>query len=191
MNPLLIRPYVTALNAYFRWIKAPLSKLTSRFAPGAPADKLPTFQSLDEYVAWMGQKLRWRSDGLGGVWDTFPSLDHMAWQLEHKGYIEDDCDGLAYFSATMVKPFADRECDVYVVTIVLNPRYMPLNQAAHVICVFRSGGAWRVISNTELYPRRYATFAEAVHENPYTRGQEVKLVETRDAELRLVPAPQD
>jgi hypothetical protein len=189
MNPLLIRPYVSVLDAHFRWMKVPLSQLTDRFAPRAPAN-LPAFGSLDDYVKWMGEKLRWRSDGLGGVWDTYPSLENMAWQLENKGYIEDDCDGLAYFSALMVQPFADSERDVYIVSIVLNPRYMPLNQAAHVVCVFRTAGAWRVISNTEIYPRRYPTFAEAVAENPYTRGQEVKLVEVRDVKLQRVSAPE-
>ena len=190
MNPLFVRPYVATLGAYFRWLKLPLSRLAARFAHQSKA-ALPTFESLDEYVRWMGQKLRWRSDGLGGVWDTFPSLAGLAWQLEHRGFAEDDCDGLAYFSALMVKRFADNERDVYIVTLVLNPRYMPLQRAAHVVCIFRSGGAWRVISNTEIYPRRYPTFAAAVAENPYARGQEIKLVEVRDIRLRRVPAPED
>jgi len=190
MKALFERPYVAALRAYFRWLKMPLSRLSQRFAPRSPANP-PTFNSLDDYVRWMGEKLRWRSDGLGGVWDTFPSLANMIWQLENKGFAEDDCDGLAYFSAMMVKPFADSDKDIYIVTIVLSPRRMPLNQAAHVVCIFRSGGAWRVISNAEIYPRKYATFAEAVAENPYTRGQDVKLVEVRDIKLRRVSAPPD
>lgn len=189
MNPLLVRPYVAVLGAYFRWMKAPLSQLTDRFTPRAPAN-LPEFGSLDEYVQWMAEKLRWRSDGLGGVWDTYPSLENLSWQLENKGYVEDDCDGLAYFSATIVQRFADNDQAVYIVTVVLNPRYMPLNQAAHVLCIFRVGGTWRVISNSEIYPRRYPTFAEAVAENPYTRGQDVKLVEVRDVHLQRVAAPE-
>jgi len=190
MNPLIVRPYVATLGAYFRWVKLPLSHVTARFGHHSKAP-LPTFGSLDDYLRWMGEKLHWRSDGLGGVWDVFPSLAGLAWQLEHQGFAEDDCDGLAFFSAHMVKPFADSERDVYIVTLVLNPRHLPLERAAHVVCVFRSAGAWRVISNTEMYPRRYPTFAAALAENPYARGQEIKLVEVRDSELRRVPAPED
>lgn len=190
MNPLLVRPYVATVGAYFRWVKLPLSQVTARFAHQSQA-ALPTFGSLDEYVRWMGTHLRWRSDGLAGVWDVFPSLAGMVWQLEQQGFAEDDCDGLAFFSAQMVKPFADNERDVYIVTVVLNPRHLPLERAAHVLCVFRNAGAWRVISNNEMYPRRYSTFAAALAENPYARGQEIKLVEVRDIDLRRVPAPAD
>ena len=190
MKELLVRPYVAAVGAYLHYAKLPLSHLTARFEHASKA-LLPTFESLDEYVRWMGEHLRWRSDGFGGVWDVFPSLAGMLWQLEQQGIAEDDCDGLAFFSAQVVKAFADNEQDVYIVTLVLDPRHLPLERAAHVVCVFRSGGAWRVISNTELYPRRYTTFAAALSENPYARGQEIRLVEVRDSELRRVPAPVD
>jgi hypothetical protein len=190
VNPLLVRPYVAAVSAYFRWGKRPLSRLTYLFGH-KPAGEAPAFASLEEYAAWMSAGLRWRSDHLGGVWDVFPTMDQMIWQLEKQGYVEDDCDGLAYFSAQMVRQFADDPAQVYVVTLILNPRGLPLQRAAHVLCIFRAGGKWRVISNNELYPRRYATFDEALRENPYTRGQEIEFIEVRDADLKRVDAPAD
>jgi hypothetical protein len=185
-----IRPYVAIVSRYFRWAKLPLSQLANLLRPWRPWKPLDV-GTLDEYAAWMKDHLRWRPDPLAGMLDIFPSLGHMAWQLERNGTAADDCDGLAYFSAAVVGQFADRPDGVYVVSMVLDPRHLPVVMAAHVICVFHAGGAWRVISNSELFPRSYPTFDEAVRDNPYARGHEIMHLEVRDARLRRVQAPGD
>jgi hypothetical protein len=190
VKPPFIPPYVVVLGTYFRWVKLPLSRLVSRFRPKI-AFQPPVLSSLEEYAGWISQHLRWRSDPLNGVLDIFPDLRYLAWQLDRKGMAEEDCDGLAYFHASAVAQFADSPSDIYVVTIVLDPRRISLQEAAHVICIFRSGGKWRVISNLEVYPRRYPTFLAALSENPYCRGRPIKLVEVRDAHLRRVAQPAD
>lgn len=188
MKALFVAPYVALVRFYFRWMKVGVSRLVNLFRPKLPFQP-PAFASLDEYAEWMREHLRWRADRLGGLLDVFPDLRHLAWQLKRRGIVEDDCDGLAYYSAAVVRQFVDDLKDVYIVSVVLNPRFVPLQQAAHVLCIFRVAGKWRVISNNQLYPRRYATFASALTENPYCRGKEIKFVEIRDAQLRRVHAP--
>jgi hypothetical protein len=188
--PLLIPPYVGILKGYFRWAKVPLSKALARLSRRTEF-RAPAFSSLEEYADWMAGHLRWRPDPLAGLLDIFPDLGHMAWQTEQRGYAADDCDGLAYFSAAVVKQFADYRRDIYLVTLVLDPRGVPLSKAAHVLCVFRARGVWRVISNNVLYSEAFPTFWDAARENPYCLGKTIRFVETRDAQLRRVSAPED
>lgn len=185
---LLVAGYKLALSTYFRFLKVPLSRLVDLFRPHVPF-RPPDVASLEDYHAWAEGRLRWKLDPLWGIIDLYPSLEFMSWQLDTRGVAENDCDGLAYFSAAAVRHLADSEKDVYVVTIVLDPRRLSLLEAAHVITILRAGGKWRVISNAALYPRRYNTFHDTLLENPYTRGQTILFLETRDADLKPVSRP--
>jgi hypothetical protein len=188
--PLLIPPYLGIVRGYFRWVKVPLSRALGQFSRRMEF-RPPSFSSLEAYAGWMAHHLRWRMDPLWGLLDTFSDLGHMAWQIEQRDYAADDCDGLAYYSAQIVAQFADDHRDIYIVTLVIDPRHTPLSEAAHVECIFRTRGHWRVISSTILYPETYPTFWSAVRENPYCRGRKLLLVEVRDARWRRVPAPPD
>jgi len=188
MKRVFVRPYVAALGGYFSRAKLPLSRLVDRGRPKSDF-RLPDFASLDEFAEWMVGHLRWRLDRLAGMLDVFPSLEHMGWQLEHKGVVEDDCDGLAYIAAQGVLGLADGPTDVYIVTLLLDPAHLPVAKAAHVICVFRIQGKWGVISNGRLESRQYPSFWAAVTQNSYSQGKEIKFIETRNADLERVDVP--
>lgn len=175
--------YVFGLKVWLRWGKMALSSLADRFRPHLPWQG-HTFASLEEYGRWLPGAVRWKQEPLGGIFDTFPSLEHIEWQLQTRGRFEDDCDGLAYFSAQNVLPFCDNPADCHVVTVIINPFEVGVMYAAHVLCIFRSGGFWRVISNDELYPQRWDSFEQALQENGYCRGHALLHVEIRDAHLR-------
>jgi len=162
-----------------------LSRLVNLFRPRLPW-RPRLFASLDAYGEWLPTAVRWKLEPLGGLFDTFPSLGHIEWQLQTRGRFEDDCDGLAYFSANCVLPFCDDPADCYVVTVVIDPFEVGLLYAAHVLCIFRSGGFWRVISNDELYPQRWDSFEEALQQNGYCQGHRLLLVEIRDRHLRYL-----
>lgn len=188
MRGVFVRPYVALTHVYFRHVKLPVSRLVDRFRPKS-AWNLPAFSSLEEFAQWLAVHTRWRLDPLAGVLDIFPSLGHLAWQLEQKGLVEDDCDGLAFLAAQGARQFADVPGMVYVVTLVLDPRRLPLVQAAHVLCIFRHQGCWRVFSNGGLYPQCYPSFWKALTDNPHCYGQRILSVEVRDADLRPAPEP--
>ena len=78
---------------------------------------------------------------------------------------EEDCDGLAYFSAQNLPQFVADPSQIFIVTVVLDPFTFAKDRllySAHVICVFRHEGFWRVISNDTLYRDRFDTFAQAM-----------------------------
>ena len=181
----LIAFYVFGLKVWFRWGKVPLSRLADLFRPHLPWQQR-AFASLEEYGQWLPSAVRWKQEPLGGAFDTFPSLEHIEWQLQTKGLFEDDCDGLAFFSAQNLLPFYNDPADGYVVTIIINPFQVGVQYAAHVLCIFRSSGFWRVISNDELYPQRWSSFEDALQENGYCRGHPLLHVEIRDRNLRYL-----
>lgn len=137
----------------------------------------------------MADHLHWRLDRFSGLLDVFPSLEHAGWQLQHKGVIEDDCDGLAYVAAQGALQLADSPNDVYIVTLVLDPTRLPVAKAAHVICIFKAGNRWYVISNGKIDPRRYPSFWAATTQNSYSHGKEIKFIEVRDAQLERAEPP--
>ncbi len=188
MHRLLVRPYLALVSWYFRRLKLPLSRAADRFRPKGRF-LLPAFASLDEFAGWLASHTRWRSDPLAGAFDIFPSLEHLGWQIAHQGYAADDCDGLAYLAAQGALQFADAPDRVYVVTVVLDPVHLPLQQAAHVLCIFQHAGRWRVISNGELYPQAFPSFWRALTDNPHCRGHAILFYELRDAHLRPAHAP--
>ncbi len=181
--------YVPLWTFWFRWGRRPLSWLVDRFRPHVP---LPPrrFQSLEEFAQWWAAHTRWRSDPLKGAIDVVASLAYAQWQWREKGVFEGDCDGLAYVAAQHLSPLVDKgHC--YIVTLLLNPfdfsgLWEGLQMGAHVLCIFRYRGKWRVLSNTELFPQAWDTFDEALHLNPYTRGHTVLWYEIRDAHMRRV-----
>lgn len=188
MHRWLVQPYLGIVRFYFRRLKLPASRLANLFRP-KERFLLPSFASLDEFAGWLAGHTRWRADPLAGVLDIFPSLEHLAWQLTHQGYAADDCDGLAYLAAQGARQFADAPDLIYVVTLVLNPMRLPLEQAAHVLCIFRHAGRWRVVSNGTLYPQAYASFWRALTDNPHCHGHTILFYELRDADLRPARAP--
>lgn len=179
----LVALYVFGLKTWFRWGKVPLSRLVDLWRPHLPWQQR-SHASLEAYGQWLPTAVRWKQEPLGGAFDTLPSLEYIEWQLQTQGLFEDDCDGLAYFSAQNVLPFCDAPSDCYVVTIVINPFEVGLLYAAHVLCIFKSGGFWRVTSNDELYPQRWSSLEEALQENAYCRGHQLLHVEIRDRDLR-------
>ena len=189
MNRLFVRPYVATLAGYFTRLKLPLSRMVDRTRPRLSRLILPYFASVEDLAAWMDTHLRWRMDRLNGLLDVFPSLEHAAWQLEHRGQIADDCDGLALVAAQGALQLADFPGDVYVVTMVLDPEKLPVTEAAHAICVFRRRGEWYVVSNGKIDARQYSTFQAAVSQNDYSRGYEIKFLEARDTNLERVAPP--
>jgi hypothetical protein len=187
--------YWRLLAAVFRWGKVPFSKLIARMRPRAPwPGHEVQWESLEAYGQWLRTHARWKPDRLRGLIDVFPTRETLAAQFRAKGYVEDDCDGLAYFSAQNVIPFADDPNKITIVTVVLDPytfSRQPLLYAAHVILLFPHEGAWRVISNNVLYPDAYDSFAEAVQHNPYCRGHPVLWAEARDKDLHLYASDAD
>lgn len=182
--------YRRGLAIVFRAFKVPLSGIANSLAPKAPWTSFTTrWDTLEDYANWLldPQHAAWRSDPLGGIVDYFPTLGTIAAQFRSKGKFEDDCDGLALFSAQNVRQFADDPDAVYIVTLIMDPFSFgsrALDFSAHVICVFRREGAWQVVSNTVVFADRHPSFAAAVQKNPYCAAHPVLWVEVRDIRLR-------
>jgi len=189
--------YWRGLAFSFRALKVPLSAVANSVAPKAPWTSFaPRWDTLEDYATWLfdEQHAAWRPDPLGGLLDYFPSLDTIAAQFRDKGKFEDDCDGLALFSAQNVRQFADDPDAVYVVTLILDPfsfAEKALELAAHVICVFRREGAWRVVSNTDVFADRFPSFAAAVQKNSYCVIHPVLWAEVRNTHLRRLASGPD
>jgi hypothetical protein len=175
--------FVFGLLVWLRWGKMLLSRLANAFRPRLPWQPL-TFASLEAYGLWLPTAVRWQMEPLRGLFDTFPSLGNIAWQLQTHGYFADDCDGLAYFSAQNVLPFCDDPAICYVVSVILNPFEVGLVSSAHALCIFQSGGVWRVVSNDALYSEQWPSFEEALQQNDYCQGHPLLYAEIRDANLR-------
>ena len=182
--------YWLGLSAWFRVGKTALSTVSNGFQTQTPwPGHTATWSDLEAYAQWLPRHVRWKSDPLGGVFDTFPTRGAVAAQFQDKGMFEDDCDGLAFLNAQNVTQFADDPRWVYIVTAILDPYTFPqdpLQYAAHVICVFRHQGVWRVASNDVIYPDPYASFAAAVQGNPFCATHPVLWAEARDANLRRI-----
>ncbi len=184
-----LKVYVPLWALWFRLGRRPLSWLVDRFRPRV---SLPPrrFDSPESFAHWWREHTRWRSDPLKGAFDVIASLAYAQWQWREKGVFEDDCDGLAYVAAQHVRLFADGgRC--YVVTLLLNPfdfssLWEGLQMGAHVLCIFPYQGRWYVLSNNEIFPQTWATFSEALEENPYTRGHTILWYEVRDPHMGLL-----
>lgn len=181
--------YSRGLMFWFRWGKIILSRLANLLRPRATwPQHVPFWRSLEEYAAWLPAHVRWMPDPLGGAFDSFLSPAALAAQMRDRGYVQKDCDGLAQFSALNLTYLLPRGAqDVFIVTVILDPfsfQKQALLYAAHVLCVFRHEQAWRVISNHELFPDRYPSFAAAVQHNPYCAGHPVLWFEVRDPHLK-------
>jgi len=178
------------------WLKRPFSWLANQTKPSVPWQPLQ-FSTLDEYAGWLREHAEWVADPLGGVIDSFPSLGHAAFQLLSTGKFQDDCDGLAYFSAANVEPFCDRPEERYLVTVLLNPfdRDIGWANAAHVMLFFKQGGQWRVISNQYLYTPAWDTFLDALQHNDYVAGRPIYLAVVQSAQFKTLwwgkPTPED
>lgn len=187
--------YWRALALVFRWGKVPFSKVIGRMEAKAPwPGHNAHWEHLEDYAKWLPKHVRWTPDRLGGIIDVFPTRETIAAQFREKGYFEEDCDGLAYFSGQNLIQFVENPNKITLVTVVLDPysfKKKPLLHAAHVIVVFEYHGKWRVISNDTLYPDEFDTFAEAVQFNPYCRNHPVLWVEVRDKDLHLYAAGSD
>ncbi|MBM3135826.1 MAG: hypothetical protein FJZ89_11220 [Chloroflexi bacterium] len=181
----LIALFVFGLLVWLRWGKILLSHLANAFRPGLPWQPL-TFASLEAYGQWLPGAVRWQREPLRGLFDTFPSREHIAWQLRTQGRFADDCDGLAYFSAQNVLPFCTDPAICYVVSVILNPFEVGLESSAHALCIFQSGGVWRVISNDALYAAQWPSFEAALQDNDYCQGHPLLYAEIRDANLRYL-----
>ncbi|MCO6450260.1 MAG: hypothetical protein J5I90_05670 [Caldilineales bacterium] len=187
--------YWRGLSATFRVGKPPRSSLFNRFKPQAewPGHD-DAWPSLESYAAWLPKHVRWKPDGLNGIIDVFPNKETIAAQFRDKGIFEDDCDGLAFFSAQNVKQFVEDPSRIYVTSVILDPftfAQNPLLYSAHVICVFQIQQAWRVISNDTLYPQQFASFPAAVQTNPYCASHPVLWAEVRDADLKFIAGSKD
>ena len=191
MKRLIAQLYVLLIRTWLRWGKPVRSKIAGLFQPKADVDvaDIITFDSLSDFAGWLQQHTRWRSDPLRGLLDLYPSLGYLFWQLKNKDVVEDDCDGLSYFSAACVAPFCDSPDDRYLVDLVLDPFQIELTRSAHNICVFRRHGRWRVISNGMLEAGEWDTFDQAVRQNSYARDYTVLWWEARDINLKRVPPP--
>jgi len=180
--------YSRGLTLWFRWGKTSLSRLANLLRPRATwPQHVPFWRSLEEYAAWLPHHVRWTPDPLGGVFDTYLSPATLAAQMRNRGRIEKDCDGLAQFSALNLTYLLPQPQEVFIVTVILDPfsfDKQALLYAAHVLCVFRHEGDWRVISNDSLYPERYPSFAAAVQHNPYCAGHPLLWFEVRDIHLK-------
>lgn len=183
------RVYWRSLALSFRFFKRPFSELRNHLF--LPRSQWPghddVWENLEAYAEWLPRHVRWRADPLNGALDFFPDRATIAAQFRDKGRFEEDCDGLAYFSAQNVQQFVADPSQIFVVTIVLDPYTFAKDRllyAAHVICVFRHERAWRVISNDTLYRDRFDSFAQAVQYNPYCTGHPVLWVEVRTPNLR-------
>jgi len=187
--------YWRLLALVFRWGKVPFSKALGRLESRAPWPGHDAhWDSLQDYARWLSGHVRWKPDRLGGVIDVFPTRETIAAQFRKKGYFEEDCDGLAYFSAQNLPLFVEDPNKITIVTVVLDPfsfKKQALLHAAHVIVVFEYRGEWRVISNDALFPDAFDSFAEAIQFNPYCQGHAVLWVEVRDKDLHLYAAGSD
>lgn len=187
--------YWRMLALVFRWGKVPFSKALGRLQKRAPwPGHDARWDSLKDYARWLPGHVRWKPDRLGGVIDVFPTRETIAAQFQEKGYFEEDCDGLAYFSAQNLVSFVADPNKITIVTVVLDPftfKKSPLLYAAHVIVVFQYHGKWRVISNDTLYGDEFDSFAEAIQFNPYCREHPVLWVEVRDKDLHLYASGAD
>lgn len=175
------------LAVWMVWLKRPFSRVANLTKPAVPWQPLQ-FNSLDEYAGWLKEHAEWVADPLGGVIDSFPSLGNAAFQLLSTGKFQDDCDGLAYFSAANVEPFCDRPEERYLVTVLLNPfdRDIGWANAAHVMLFFKQGGQWRVISNQYLYAPAWDTLLDALQHNDYVGGRPIYLAVIQDAKFRTL-----
>lgn len=188
------RLYWRALAVTFRFFKGPVSSAANRLRPRAawPGHK-DTWTSLEEYAEWLPRHVRWKPDPLNGAIDLFPDRATIAAQFRDRGRFEEDCDGLAYFSAQNLPQFVADPSQIFIVTVVLDPYTFAKDRllyAAHVICVFRYDDFWRVISNDTLYRDRFDSFAQAVQHNPYCTAHPVLWVEVRTPQLkRLYSGP--
>jgi len=189
--------YWRGLAISFRALKIPLSTIANAVAAKAPWSSFATrWDTLEEYAAWLKPRryADWRPDPLGGLLDYFPSLDTIAAQFRDKGKFVDDCDGLALFSAQNVRQFADDPDAVYIVTLIMDPFSFDdkaLERAAHVICVFRREGVWRVVSNTDVFDERFPSLAAAVQKNSYCIIHPVLWAEVRNTRLRRLASGPD
>lgn len=190
MKAFIANLYVLLIRAWLRWGKPVRSKVAGLFQPKVDFDVADVqFDSLSEFADWLKEHTEWRSDPVRGLFDLYPSLGHLFWQLEHNGVVQDDCDGLSYFSAACVAPYCDSPRDRYLVDIVLDPFEIELARSAHNICVFRRHGKWRVISNGMLDAGKWPTLDEAVRGNSYAQDYSVLWWEARDINLKRVPPP--
>ena len=118
--------YWLGLSAWFRVGKITLSVVANRFRVQAPwPGHTATWPDLEAYAQWLPRHVRWKSDPLGGVFDTFLARGAVAAQFRDKGMFEDDCDGLAFLNAQNVTQFADDPRWVYVVTLSSIPIPFP------------------------------------------------------------------
>ena len=181
--------YWRFLALVFRWGKVPFSRVLGRFEKRAPwPGHDAQWETLEDYARWLSGHVRWKPDRLGGVIDVFPTRETIAAQFKEKGYFEEDCDGLAYFSGQNLIQFVEDPNKINIVTVVLDPftfKENPLLYSAHVILVFQYRGKWRVISNDTLYAGEFDSFAEAIQFNPYCRNHPVLWAEVRDKDLHL------
>lgn len=182
------------LTVWMVWVKRPFSRVANLTKPKVPWQPLQ-FATLEEYAGWLKEHVEWVADPLGGVIDSFPSLGNAAYQLLHKGKFQDDCDGLACFSAANIEPFCDRPEDRYLVTVLINPFDVGWANAAHVMLFFKQGGKWRVISNQLLYAPAWETFLDAVQHNDYVGGRPVYLAVVQSVQYKTLwwgkPGPAD
>jgi hypothetical protein len=187
--------YWRLLAAVFRWGKVPFSRVLARLEKRAPWPGHDAhWSSIEAYAQWLPQHVRWTPDRLNGLIDAFPTRETIAAQMQEKGIFENDCDGLAYFSAQNLIRLVREPNKITLVTVIMDPftfEKQPLLYSAHVILIFWHEGYWRVISNDTLYPDKFESFAEAIQHNPYCQQHPVLWVEVRDKDLRLYAAGAD
>ena len=187
--------YWRTLALVFRWGKVPFSKALGRLEKRAQWPGHDThWETLEDYARWLPGHVRWKPDRLGGLIDVFPTRETIAAQFQEKGYFEEDCDGLAYFSAQNLIQFVEDPNKITIVTVVLDPftfKEKALLYAAHVIVAFQYRSKWRVISNDTLYADAFDSFVEAVQFNPYCRDHPVLWTEVRDKDLHLYATGSD
>ena len=180
--------YIAGLQVWFRTVKVPLSRAVGYFRDGIePVAR--EFPNLDEFATWWQAHARWQADPFNGVLDMFPTLRQAELQLSRRACVQDDCDGLAYVAANQLHSQRDTAEEVYVVTIITDPiswEQDALAMAAHVICVFRHQGQWRIVSNETLFAETWADLEAALIDNPYTRGHPVLFYEVRTPALKFV-----
>ncbi|NOZ50144.1 MAG: hypothetical protein GXP37_08880 [Chloroflexi bacterium] len=189
---LLRRGYQRLLAGWFGGGKVGLSHLLNLFRRKAPWPSYTiSWRSLDEYARLLPKLVIWQPDPLGGAIDTFYNREIIAAKYRQKGVFAKDCDGLALFSAYNLELLLRQPAVIYVVTVILDPfsfAKSPLLYAAHVICVFRHEGAWRVISNDTLYAEPFESLAAAVQHNPYCAQHPVLWFEVRNTSLKRLHA---
>ena len=180
--------YIAGLQIWFRTVKVPLSRMVGYFKDGIEPEARD-FPSLEAFGEWWQAHARWKADPFKGALDTFPTLRQAELQLSRAACVEDDCDGLAFVAANQLQAQLPASQEVYVVTIITDPfswDQQALLMAAHVICVFRHEGLWRIVSNETLYSETWTDFETAVMDNPYTRGHPVLFYEVRTPDLKFV-----